>query len=130
MPNTTPYMNETIVPYTILSLMIATLAALRFDSITWARLACMAASALIAVGYMRKGLLGGRLHDIVAYTPAWKILSTGIVIIMIETLIDQVAPDSAFSDILRSVMGPISFGIIIASAEIALHRRKRPEDEY
>lgn len=119
-----------MVPYMILSMMIANLAFLQLDQPDAAKFAAMIAVPLLSVGYMREGLLGGGLRNIAFYAPAWKILAIGIAIILIEGFLVDFAATLGLSRVMRSIMGPIGFGIIIASAEVALHRRMNTDNDY
>lgn len=109
-------------PYVMFCLMVANLAFLQMDRPLEAKICAVFAIPLLLARLAREGLGGERLRAILENAPAWKILTGGIGLVLLESLLDSLPLPSTTSMIMRSVMGPISFGTIILAAEIAIHR--------
>ncbi|WP_125954711.1 MULTISPECIES: hypothetical protein [unclassified Novosphingobium] len=112
-------------PYAILALLIASIASIQMHSPDTARLTLILAIPLLLARWAREGLLGPDLHAMVTSPPAWKILAVAVFIIAIEVLVDGLALPPMVSRHVRSVMGPVSCGIIILAGEVAYHRYRQ-----
>lgn len=109
-------------PYAVFCLMVANLAFLQMDRTLEAKICAILAIPLLFARFARVGLFGKRARAVVTNSPACRILALGIGFVLIETLLDSLPLAPTTSRVMRSVLGPISFGTIILAAEVAVHR--------